>query len=51
MAGLTTPTFSVVSGGLACIAGALAIGRCMPRLTAWRLSAHEADPEGEVPVG
>jgi len=50
VAGLTSPMFSVVSGGLACIAGAVLIGRAMPRLTMWRLSRHEADPEGEVPV-
>jgi MFS family permease len=50
VAGLTSPTFSVVSGGLACIAGAVLIGRCMPRFTTWRLSSHEADPDGELPV-
>jgi hypothetical protein len=40
VAAVTTPTFSVVSGGLLCIAGALAIGRLMPKLTGWRLSEH-----------
>jgi MFS family permease len=38
VAALTSPTVSVVSGGLACMAGALVIGRAMPKLTAWTLS-------------
>ena len=46
VAALTTPAFAVVSGGLLCIAGALTIGRFMPRLTDWRLSEHD-DPELE----
>jgi hypothetical protein len=45
VAALTSPTFSVVSGGLACIVGAVAIGRLMPRLTDWRLSRHEEEME------
>ncbi|HEX7442861.1 MAG TPA: MFS transporter, partial [Acidimicrobiales bacterium] len=48
VAGLTSNEFSVVSGGVACMVGAVVIARVMPRLTAWRLSAHEADAEGEV---
>jgi len=40
VAALTTPAFAVVSGGLACIAGALAIGRFMPKLATWRFSLH-----------
>lgn len=36
VASLTSVRFSVVSGGLACIAGALAIGRWMPELSAYR---------------
>ena len=36
----------MVSGGLACIAGALAIGRFMPQLTDWRFSQHDQE---EIP--
>lgn len=36
VAALTSVRFSVVSGGLACIAGALAIGRWMPELVRYR---------------
>lgn len=50
VAGLTSPEFSVVSGGVACMAGAVVIARLMPRFTHWRLSSHEADPEGEPAV-
>jgi MFS family permease len=39
-AALTTPEFAVVSGGLACMLGALIIARAMPALTAWRLHEH-----------
>lgn len=46
VAGLTNPGFAVVSGGLACIAGALAIGKLMPRLTDWRFSLHAQE---EIP--
>ena len=42
VAAATSPAFSVVSGGIACIAGALVIGRLMPRLTEWRLAEHES---------
>lgn len=38
VAALTSVRFSVVSGGVACVLGALAIGRYMPRL--WRYEAH-----------
>ena len=47
VASLTSPAFSVVSGGLACLVGALAIGRAMPALPRWRLS-RDALPEEEV---
>ncbi len=40
VAALVGPQFSVVSGGLACMAGAGLIGRLMPELTRWRLSRH-----------
>jgi MFS family permease len=42
VAALTSPGFAVVSGGVACIAGALVIARSMPRLTRWRLTEHES---------
>lgn len=41
VASLTSVTFSVVSGGLACIAGAIAIGRWAPQFT-----NYTYDPEG-----
>ena len=46
VAGLTNPGFAVVSGGLACIVGALAIGKLMPKLTDWRFSQHDLE---EIP--
>ena len=48
VAGLTNPGFAVVSGGLACIVGALAIGKLMPKLTDWRFSQHDLE---EIPEG
>jgi hypothetical protein len=46
VAAVTTPAFSVVSGGLACIVGAGIIARLMPRFTAWRMTDHElVEPE------
>ncbi|MBI4261192.1 MAG: MFS transporter [Actinobacteria bacterium] len=36
VAGLVSPTFSVVSGGVACIAGVGAIGLLVPQLRRWR---------------
>jgi MFS family permease len=35
VAALTTPRFSAVSGGLACLVGALAVARLIPELPAW----------------
>ncbi len=51
VAALTSPTFSVVSGGLACIAGAVIIARAMPALTRWTLSrdAIVDDEDAAVP--
>jgi MFS family permease len=37
VAALTTPTFSVVSGGLLCIVGVALIAWTVPRLTTWEL--------------
>ena len=41
VAALTTPEFAVVSGGLACMVGAVIIARAMPGLTRWRHSEHD----------
>ena len=41
VAAATNPSFAVVSGGLACVVGAVAIARLMPKLTDWRLQDHE----------
>jgi hypothetical protein len=40
VAALTTPTFAVVSGGLACMAGVAIIAKLLPELGHWRLSEH-----------
>jgi hypothetical protein len=44
VAALTSVRFSVVSGGLACIVGALAIGRWMPELARYRRGDGLAEP-------
>lgn len=53
VASLTSPQTAVVSGGVACVIGAVAIARAMPRFTAWRLHDHEdaeaLDFAGEPP--
>ncbi len=51
VAALTSPTFSVVSGGLACMAGAAVIARLMPELARWTLSrdAIVDDDDGPDP--
>lgn len=54
VAALTSPAVSVVSGGLACMVGAVAIGRLMPELARWRLSSHavvDDDPPGAEGAG
>ncbi len=43
VAALATPRFSVVSGGLACVLGALVVARRVPEL--WRYDAAEGGPE------
>ena len=50
VASLTSPRFSVVSGGLACIAGAGLIARLFPELGAWRSPAPTDEIPGDVPV-
>ena len=44
VARLISPTFSVVSGGLACVAGALILGAAIPALRHAKLSAVPAEP-------
>jgi MFS family permease len=41
VAAATSPTFSVVSGGLACMVGAVVIARLMPKLTEWQAHEHQ----------
>lgn len=50
VAALTTPQISVVTGGAACIVGALAIGVLMPQLDRWTIRHHAVvdDDEGEA---
>ncbi len=54
VASLTTPQFSAVTGGLACLAGVGLIARLMPELDRYRTSslptATEAAPPGQPPV-
>jgi MFS family permease len=50
VAALTTTRISVVSGGLACVAGVAVIGRLIPELGAWRLDRHAVD-DGAAPSG
>lgn len=55
VAALAGPTFSVVSGGLLCIAGAGLIARLLPELPRWRLSSHghiddAGSPDPAVPI-
>jgi MFS family permease len=49
VAALTSVRFSVVSGGLACIAGALAIGRYMPEFVRYRHGDPIAQPTPKSP--
>jgi MFS family permease len=44
VAALTNPTFAVVSGGLACMAGVGIIAKLLPELGRWRLSDHTSTP-------
>jgi MFS transporter, ENTS family, enterobactin (siderophore) exporter len=44
VARLISPTFSVVSGGLACVAGALILGAAIPALRHAKLSADATEP-------
>jgi MFS family permease len=46
VAAVTSPTFSVVSGGLACMAGVGVLARLFPELGAWR-PPETADGEGD----
>lgn len=44
VAAATTPRFSVVSGGLACVAGVGVVARLLPQLRAWRAPTGSVDP-------
>jgi hypothetical protein len=44
VAAATTPQVSVVSGGLACVAGVAVLGRLLPQLRAWRAPESSVDP-------
>jgi MFS family permease len=51
MAALTTPRISVVSGGLACIAGVLVLTRLVPEFARYRVTdAPVYSPDGPVPA-
>ena len=49
VARLVSPAFSVVSGGLACVAGALVLGAAIPALRHAKLSAEGAEHSAAVP--
>ena len=40
VAALTSPVASVITGGLACMAGVGVVAKLMPAMGAWRLSRH-----------
>ena len=44
VASLTTPRFSVVSGGLACVAGVAVLGRLLPELRGWQAPPGSVEP-------
>ncbi len=44
VAALTSARFSVLSGGLACVAGVAVVARLIPELAAWRPPAPRPDP-------
>jgi len=44
VAAATTPSISVVSGGLACVAGVGVLARLLPQLRSWRAPAGSVDP-------
>ena len=48
VAALSTPEVAVVTGGLACIVGAVVIARAMPGLRSWRLSEHAGSGASEL---
>jgi hypothetical protein len=50
VAALTTPRFSVVSGGLACIAGALLLARLVPELARYDAAADAAAAAADAPA-
>lgn len=51
VAAVTSPRFSVVSGGLACLAGVAVIARLLPQLAAWQPPPDEADSDTGTGAG
>jgi len=51
VAALTTVRFSVVSGGLACVLGALVIGRWAPGFVSYRYDPHDSEGPGDGDLG
>lgn len=51
VASLTSPVTSVVSGGLACMAGVGVVARLYPELARWRLSRVESPGERATAIG
>jgi hypothetical protein len=47
VAALTSAQFSVVSGGLLCVAGVAVIDRFRPQLAAWRQPDRSSQPQGD----
>ena len=48
VATVATPQVSVVSGGLACVAGVALFAKVLPELAAWRADDHPADTLNEL---
>jgi MFS transporter, ENTS family, enterobactin (siderophore) exporter len=48
VAQLFSPVISVVSGGLACVAGALLLGAAIPALRSATLAGHDDDPDPDA---
>jgi MFS family permease len=51
VAALVSPTFSVVSGGVACLVGAVALAALIPELTRYRVDARATGPANREPEG
>jgi Na+/H+ antiporter NhaA len=51
VASLVSPWFSVVSGGVACVVGAVVLALLIPALARYRVDLHPADQPGLEPDG